>query len=178
MKKENFLKFVYKGIKVLTIIIIVGIVQSNINIGHKVNVENFVFNKSLGMNAMAEKKAEKKPVVTNTFSGDLTGYAADCPLCNGTLACKPSYKVYKNNVITYNDSKYGEVRIVASSKQLSCGSVIKFTANSISSKPIYAIVLDRGVTGRNIDLLLPTESAASKQVGRKKITYEVVRNGW
>lgn len=112
------------------------------------------------------------------LSGDLTGYAADCPLCNGTLACKSSYKVYKNNVVTYPDSTYGNVRIVASSKNLTCGSIIKFEAKSISNEPIIAIVLDRGVRGNNIDLLMPTEDAARKNVGRKKITYEVLRNGW
>lgn len=183
MKKTNWIEKSLKIIKVVIIIILVLFIQMNVNTLTDDKLENINYNKSLGFIAMAEKKEEEKPVVEevkvlNTFSGDLTGYAADCPLCNGTLACKPSYKVYKNNVVTYNDSTFGKVRIVASSKQLSCGSVIKFNAKSLSNEPIYAIVLDRGVLGHNIDLLMPTEAAAYQQVGRKKITYEVVRNGW
>jgi len=89
-----------------------------------------------------------------------------------------SYKVYKNGVITYPDKTYGNVRIVASSKSLACGSIIRFNAKGISSEPVLAIVLDRGVRGQNIDLLMPTEDAARKKVGRKKITYDVIRNGW
>lgn len=183
MKRTDWIKQGFKILKILIIVMIVFLIQMNMNSVTVNKLEDINYNKSLGFIAMAEKKEEEKPVVEevkvlNTFSGDLTGYAADCPLCNGTLACKPSYKVYKNNVVTYNDSAFGKVRIVASSKQLSCGSVIKFNAKSLSNEPIYAIVLDRGVLGSNIDLLMPTEAAAYKEVGRKKITYEVVRNGW
>lgn len=183
MKRTCWIIQGLKGIKVVIIIIVLLLIQTNMNTFTENKLENINYNKSLGFIAMAEKQEEEKPVVEevkvlNTLSGDLTGYAADCPLCNGTLACKPSYKVYKNNVVTYNDSTFGKVRIVASSKQLSCGSIIKFRAKSLSNEPIYAIVLDRGVLGSNLDLLMPTEAAAYDQVGRKKITYEVVRNGW
>ena len=61
---------------------------------------------------------------------------------------------------------------------LKCGSIIKFNLSTISSEPIYAIVLDRGVLGTDIDLLVETESIAYKSVGRRKITYEVVRSGY
>lgn len=195
-----------KLIKVSLVLMLVLLLTSNISDKVLDTGEDFNLNMTLGVIAMAEKEEEEKPPVveekpqqpvvvekkeenktqTNNktqsslkkLSGDLTGYATDCPLCNGTLACKSSYKVYKNNVVTYPDSTYGNVRIVASSKNLTCGSIIKFEAKSISSEPIIAIVLDRGVLGNNIDLLMPTEDAARKQVGRKKITYEVLRNGW
>lgn len=156
-------------------------------------VENFNFNKSFGVMAMAEKNKEEKPVeqvlpevnkekpvVTNkaSYKGDLTGYAADCPLCNGKLACLRSYDVYKNNVVTYNDKTFGNVRIVASSKNLPCGSIIKFDSKRVSDETTYAIVLDRGVTGTSIDLLVPTEAYASRYIGRSKINYDVLRLGW
>lgn len=186
MKKNGWIKQGLKIIKVIIVVFVVFFIQ--VNMEEKVNnkFDSLNYNKSLGFVAMAEKKEEEKPIieevkvdkVLKTYTGDLTGYAADCPLCNGTLACKPSYDVYKNNVTTYNDKIFGNIRIVASSKQLSCGSVIKFNAKNISNEPVYAIVLDRGVLGSNIDLLMPTEAAAYQQVGRKKITYEVVRNGW
>ena len=41
-----------------------------------------------------------------------------------------------------------------------------------------AIVLDRGVLGTDIDLLSPSEEYASKYIGRRKITYDVLRVGW
>ena len=65
---------------------------------------------------------EEEKVEYVTYTGDLTGYSADCPACNGTLACKPKYDVYKNGVVTYPDKEYGNVRIVAThQKNLKCG---------------------------------------------------------
>lgn len=186
MKKIDWIKMGLRIVK--TFILTFLIILLNTTVSNKVYIknENFNFNVNLGMTATAKKDKEEEPVpepvpvsdVLASYSGDLTGYSADCPLCNGTLACKSSYKVYKNNVVTYYDSKYGNVRIVASSKKLACGSIIRFNLKSISSEPIYAIVLDRGVLNRNIDLLMPTESSARKLVGRKKISYEVLRFGW
>lgn len=190
MNKWNWIKMGFKLIKISFIIMLVMLLQTNISDKVLKHSDDFDLNMTLGVIAMAEKEKEEKPrevvvkenieqsVSLNKFSGDLTGYAADCPLCNGTLACKSSYNVYKNGVVTYPDKTYGNVRIVASSKSLTCGSIIKFDAKSISNEPVIAIVLDRGVRGRNIDLLMPTEDAARKQVGRKKITYDVIRNGW
>lgn len=190
MKKFNWIKMGFKLVKVVLILLLVVILQANMSNKAVNRTENFNLNMTLGLTAMAEKEEEEIPreviieknkvnsVVLNKFTGDLTGYAADCPLCNGTLACKRSYEVYRNGVVTYDDATYGNVRIVASSKQLACGSVVRFNASSLSSEPIYAIVLDRGVIGSSLDLLMPTEDAARREVGRKKITYEVVRNGW
>ena len=187
------------GLRICKIVIIFGIVLSGLRLNSSRNqvikTESFNFNRSLGFSAMADKQEEEKPAPVveeppvvkkekkettqgNFRSGQLTGYAADCPLCNGTLACKPSYNVYQNNVLTYPDATYGDVRIVASSKKLACGSIIKFNASDISSSPIYAIVLDRGVLGNDIDLLMPTEKDASIYIGRRNFTYEIVRTGW
>lgn len=190
MKKFNWIKMGLKLGKILVLFLFVVLLQANVSNQVLIKTENFNLNRTLGMTAMAEKEKEEKPRVVvvsenkenskviTSFTGSLTGYAADCPLCNGTLACKTSYDVYKNNVVTYADSVYGDVRIVASSKSLPCGSIIRFQLKTISSEPVYAIVLDRGVTGNNIDLLMPTESSASKIVGRRTITYEVIRSGW
>lgn len=190
MDKFNWIKMGLRIFKVFVVFSLVLIISSNKSEMKHIKTENFNFNVNLGMTANAKKDEEKKPepVVeqppkVNTseyvkYTGDLTGYAADCPACNGTLACKPKYNVYKNNVVTYNDKTYGKVRIVASSQNLACGSIIKFNLKSISKDPIYAIVLDRGVLGRDIDLLMPTEKDASKIVGRRKTTYEVIRTGW
>ncbi len=196
MKNGSWIKMGFKVLKIMIIgALVVFLLQSNSD-GRQLNrIENFNLNKTLGMTAMAKKEEEEKPKPTpvvkpvqtpnkkeevtdlgnNKFRGDLTGYAADCPACNGTLACKPSYKVYKNGVLTYPDKTYGNVRIVASSKKLKCGSIVKFT---FKSETMYAIVLDRGVLNRDLDLLVKTEKDAYKNVGRRKITYEVLRYGW
>ena len=114
----------------------------------------------------------EEPVVQyEQHTGDLTGYSADCPACNGTLACMPKYNVYKNGVTTYSDKEYGDVNIVASSKKVPCGSIIKYNDK-------YAIVLDRGVLGYDLDLLVESETYAIKYVGRSEITYEIIRSGW
>lgn len=205
MKSRSWYKIGFKIIKIIVLIVaVVGLLHTNSNNRQLNKTENFNLNKTLGMTAMAKKEEEEKPkpvvvekkesITTinnyspsknsssaaslNKFSGDLTGYVAHCPACNGTLACKSSYKVYKNGVVTYPDKEFGNVRIVASSKKLKCGSIVKFNLKTISNEPIYAVVLDRGVLGRDLDLLVATTSDAYKLVGRKKITYDVLRNGW
>ncbi len=113
-----------------------------------------------------------------TFNGDLTGYAGDCPLCTGYLACPPRTNVLKDG-IRYNDKTYGTVRIVASSKKYPCGTILQFNVGKLSNEPILAIVLDRGVGGNSIDLLTESEDIARKQVGRvKNQEFEVLRQGW
>ena len=113
-----------------------------------------------------------------TFKGDLTGYAGDCPLCSGYLACPPRTNVLKKGIY-FNDKTYGTVRIVASSRRYACGTILRFTVKKIQSEPIIAIVLDRGVGGNDIDLLTENEDYARKSVGRvRNQTFEVLREGW
>ncbi len=174
------------GIKVVKVILLIVIFTFLITgaMADEFKVKTVVLDirQNVGVSVDAEKEWEdiNKDIYAAkaTYTGDLTGYSADCPLCYGTLACKPSYKVYKNNVVTYNDKVYGNVRIVASSKKLACGSVIRFNSNRVSNEETYAIVLDRGVLGRDIDLLVPNESYAINNIGRSKIEYDVVRFGW
>ena len=113
----------------------------------------------------------------DTFNGQITGYIFNCPLCGGTLACMSSYNI-KDGTTTYPDSQYGTVNIVASSANLPCGSIVKFDAPRISSEPIIAIVLDRGVPGNDLDLLSPSYDYAIGTVGRFNASYDVLRSGW
>ena len=101
----------------------------------------------------------------------------NCPLCGGTLACMSSYNI-KDGTTTYPDSQYGIVNIVASSANLPCGSIVKFDAPRISSEPIIAIVLDRGVPGNDLDLLSPSYDYAIGTIGRFNASYDVLRSGW
>ncbi len=147
-------------------------------------------NKSIDLSTMAiyinkeeEEKANNEALQKylwgslDSYTGDLTGYGAYCPLCSGHLACMSSLDL-SNGRTTYEDKTYGEVRIVASSKNLACGSIIRFNSPKISKDPVIAIVLDRGVLGNDIDLLSSSEEYALKYVGRSKITYDVLRAGW
>lgn len=144
-------------------------------------VENDNLNKTVNLTTMAMKIIEVEDTIKYTpiatYTGDLTGYAYNCPLCNGTLGCMPKYNI-KDGTTTYKDYEYGEVNIVASSKNLACGSIVRFTSNRVGEGEQFAIVLDRGVGGYALDLLTLSEEYASRNIGRSKITYDVLRSGW
>ena len=177
MKIVTYLKYAVKSLlMIIAVLLVVG--SSN---GKEFKVKNNNLNLSTDLTLMALRVEEsiKNDIYSakETYTGDLTGYGADCPLCGGTLACTPSLDVLHGNV-NYDDETYGNVRIVASSFNLPCGSVIRFNSSRISSEPVLAIVLDRGVLGTNIDLLATSEAEASQSIGRSVITYDVVRKGW
>ena len=144
-------------------------------------VENNNVNKTVNLTTMAMKIIEVEDTIkytpVATYTGDLTGYAYNCPLCNGTLGCMPKYNI-KDGTTTYKDYEDGEVKIVASSKNIACGSIIRFKSDRVGEGEQFAIVLDRGVGGYALDLLTPSEDYASKYIGRSKITYDILRSGW
>ncbi len=140
------------------------------------------YDKNIDLKVIQDKQSDlfiqglDKPIYT--FTGELTGYAGDCPLCSGYLACPPRTNVLKKGIY-YNDKTYGKVRIVASSRKYQCGTILKFKVKKLSDEPIIAIVLDRGVGGNVIDLLTESEDYARKKVGRvRNLEFEVLREGW
>lgn len=163
---------------VIIFVLVIAKSSSDIKIA---TVENDNLNKTVNLTTMAMKIIEVEDRVkytpVATYTGDLTGYAYNCPLCNGTLGCMPKYNI-KDGTTTYKDYEYGEVKIVASSKNIACGSIIRFKSDRVGEGEQYAIVLDRGVGGYALDLLTPSEEYASKYIGRSKITYDVLRSGW
>ncbi len=176
---KKFSKVINATKVILLIAAVIAMQKVNVvNANEKLTNENL--NKTIDLTAMAVKVNEIQMndvyYPLDTFTGDLTGYGAHCPLCSGFLGCTGEY--VGDGTTTYNDETYGNVRIVASSKNLPCGSVITFDAGYISKDPVVAIVLDRGVLGNDIDLLVPSEEYAFKNVGRHKITYDVLRFGW
>ena len=165
--------------EIYTLIIIV-LLASSVSTGKKeTKIDNESINKNIDLIAKAKKEEEfiQNDIYTpiDYFNGFLTGYAANCPLCGGTLGCNGQNVL--DGTIYYNDADYGEVRIVASSSNLKCGSIVQFNLDTVSNKPITAIVLDRGVTGTNLDLLVSATSDAYG-IGRKYISYDVLRYGW
>ena len=174
MKKFNYL------IR-LTILILILIITKTSTDVFEAKVENDNLNKTIDLSTMAirviETNALDKYSAKDSYTGDLTGYAHNCPLCNGTLACAPKYNI-KDGTTTYDDKDYGKVYIVASSKNLSCGTIVRFYNNRVKEGEVLAIVLDRGVMGNALDLLVPTEEFALSRIGRSSINYDVLRNGW
>ena len=177
LNEGDILKQFGRVFKILVILVAVFSVT-------KINIEkdngtvfNDNSNKVLDLTAMAIKYEEIRlqdlyyPL--DTFVGDLTGYVADCPLCGGTLGCT-GQDVLTNRITTYNDNQYGTVRIVASSSNLACGSIVKYNLNN---EEITAIVLDRGVLGTDLDLLVSSLDQAYN-IGRRNISYDVLRFGW
>lgn len=177
---RNLIKSMWKLIQVMVLVILVIVVDSS-NTKVEMRVLNDNYNKSIDLSTMALKLKEDIAndlySAKDTYTGDLTGYTADCPLCSGRLACLPNYNVL-SGVETYQDISYGNVRIVASSNNLACGSIIRFSKSSISTDPVVAIVLDRGVLGNDIDLLTNNLDYAYSYIGRSTITYDILRNGW
>lgn len=173
------LKAIYK---IICICLIVGVIlcfQQN-NIKLESSTSNSNLNKNVNLNAMAKVirtlAMNDMNTVLDTYSGWLTGYGADCALCSGKLGCNG--QDVRDGTLTYSDKTYGEVRIVASSKSLACGSIVRFDNPRNKDEVITAIVLDRGVLGTNLDLLVESEKAASDKVGAQKINYDILRFGW
>lgn len=163
--------------------IIILFVMSSTSYVYKIESKSYSDskNKTVNLSTMALKAKEFKEndiySAKDTFTGDLTGYVFNCPLCNGTLGCMRSYDITDGKDY-YNDGTYGRVKIVASSTNLPCGSIVRFNSSRVSNEPIIAIVLDRGVRGNALDLLSPTLEYAYNNVGRSVITYDVLRFGY
>ncbi len=177
---QNLLKGILKIIQVMILVVLVVIVESSNN-----KIENKIIydtsSNSIDLSTMALKLKEEIAsdlyTAKDTYTGDLTGYVANCPSCSGRLACLPNYNVL-NGTDTYEDISYGNVRIIASSSNLPCGTIIRFNKQSISNEPVIGIVLDRGVLGNDIDLLASSTEYARAYIGRVSVTYDVLRSGW
>lgn len=174
-------KFNIKKTTKLLLFILAVFTMTKVNVvsqNEKLSNENL--NKTLDLTAMAFKLNEiqlaDRYYPLDTFTGDVTGYVADCPLCTGYLACNNQYVA--DGTTIYHDNEYGDVMIVASSSNLPCGSIVTFDAGFYTDKKIVAIVLDRGVLGTDLDLLVASESIARQNIGRHKLSYDVLRFGW
>ena len=162
-------------------VIVLVVSLANISTSQEMTmVSNQASNRVINLTTMAMKLESdiKNDLYSakDTYTGDLTGYGADCPLCGGHLGC--TGQDVRDGTTTYLDPTYGNVRIVASSSSLACGSIVRFQLDKLSSEPIIAIVLDRGVLGQDLDLLMSSEAEARSKVGRTTLSYDVLRFGW
>ncbi len=169
--------------KLLSFCLIIGVILTfqNSDIKNESKTINDNLNKNVDLNAMAKViqnfQANDLSMPLDTYYGTLTGYVANCPLCTGYLSCNNQNVL--DGTTTYQDNQYGSVKIVASSRSLPCGSIVRFKNNTLSlNGEITAIVLDRGVTGTSLDLLVDSVDTALTKVGSKKINYDILRFGW
>lgn len=174
---------------------IIGYISLDQDSYKSLDVKNNNLNKSVPtkelVNSFQElNKRTIKPVMYNNFEdavynsqyyptsfvGKLVHYGPDCPECGGHLGCNGQDA--RNGNIYYNDAEYGKVRIVAMSSTIPCGSMIKINVDAYDPDGMYAIVLDRGVSGAMVDLL--KESSKSKSPVRtvSGVTFDIVRYGY
>ena len=111
-----------------------------------------------------------------SFVGKLVHYGPDCPECGGHLGCNGQDA--RNGNIYYNDAEYGKVRIVAMSSTIPCGSMIKINVDAYDPEGMYAIVLDRGVSGAMVDLLKVSSKSKSPVRTVNDVTFDIVRYGY
>lgn len=111
-----------------------------------------------------------------SFYGKLTHYGPDCAGCGGHLGCNGQDA--RNGNIYYEDKEYGTVRIVAASKTLPCGSIIRINVDAYDPNGMYAIVLDRGVGDGVIDLLKTSEKAKAPSRTVNNVKFDIVRYGY
>ena len=147
-----------------------------------------------------EKQVLKEPTTeqievgtgeTAVFTGRMTGYGADCAGCSGygTLSCKTrngsSFSLTRDGA-TYNDSKYGNVRILAAAlEKFPCGTIVKVEHGVFGT--FNAVVLDTGSAMRSawangtvlMDLAFITQSDKSIHLSTTNhAKYTVQRWGW
>ena len=136
-------------------------------------------------NTKEEVKQENKPSseekVIEKLTGSLAGYGPDCYGCTSFRTASGKYIGDGN--IYYEDKEFGKIRIVAGDKSYPYGTIVKLSNTGYYSKPIYAVVLDRGGgvgKGRKFlfDLLFETEKDALKMGSRKNVTFEILRLGY
>ena len=135
--------------------------------------------------------------IINTYTGSLTGYGPDCYGCGNRVTNKVSTasgyhiaNIVDGNIepaftITYTDSEYGEVRILAGDSTLPYKTIVRVTVPN--EEPIIGIVLDRGSTvgfencrSKNgclttFDLLYETEGSARGKL--YNVVFDILRIG-
>lgn len=125
------------------------------------------------------------------YTGRLSGYGPDCPGCSkvGNVACRTregKKHSLVNDGIYYNDSEFGQVRILSAARdKFPCGTVIKIDNGVV--KPYLAVVLDSGASmvkawkKGTVWIDLAYESSAAVRHGNtsgSNVKFSVQRWGW
>ena len=126
------------------------------------------------------------------YVGRSTGYGPDCYGCSavGNVACFTREHTNHSLIydgVTYTDTEYGEVRILAADHQkFPCGTIVYVETGK--GDPFMGIVLDTGSSMREawreygqvwMDIAYESEDAASKGgIASMETKYTVKRWGW
>lgn len=118
-----------------------------------------------------------KQDILSSFTGNISAYTPYCEGCSGITAS--SYNVL--NTMYYNDSVYGNLRIIAADSSIPFGTIIKISGDGFD--PIISIVLDRGgAIGNNkrvqADLLFSEYNDAINFGIKSNVLFEVLRYGY
>ena len=123
---------------------------------------------------------DSQPVsdVLETQVGSLSGYGPDCRGCTGFLS---SGRDVRNGNIYYQDSTYGQVRILAGDKSYSFVTIVRVKSSRLGT--FLAIVLDRGGSvgfGKShlFDLLYSSSAEALANEVSYNTTFEILRYGY
>ena len=127
-----------------------------------------------------EEQSEVKvsSVILDTFYGNVTAYT---PYCEGCIGITASGYDVRNNIY-YQDSEYGNIRVIAADPSIPFGTIIKLSSMN-NYDDIITIVLDRGGaignnTNAQADLLFDNEYIAL-DFGRKyNVKFEILRFGY
>lgn len=129
---------------------------------------------------VSEPSPTPQPVsdVLETQVGSLSGYGPDCKGCTGFLS---SGMDVRNGNIYYQDSTYGQVRILAGDKSYSYGTIVRVKSSRLGT--FLAIVLDRGGSvgfGKShlFDLLYSSSAEALANEVSYNTTFEILRYGY
>lgn len=124
---------------------------------------------------------ESLPIISDVLEshvGTMSGYGPDCRGCSGFLA---SGKYVGDGNVTYYDSDYGNVRILAGDVSIPFGSIVRVKNSRVPE--FVGIVLDRGGSigfGKKFlfDLLYPSEDIALSDEVSYNTTFEILRFGY
>ena len=174
---------------------VIGLISLDKGTFKKMDAENINLNKSVSAKELLNSYQELDERMTapvfydsfeaavynaqfeeTSFVGKLVHYGPDCPECSGRLGCNGQDA--RGGNIYYNDSEYGKVRIVAMSSSIPCGSMIRINVDAYDPEGMYAIVLDRGVSGAMVDLLKESGSSYSPVRTVDGVTFDIVRYGY
>lgn len=123
-----------------------------------------------------QKEETKQTSVVATYSGKASYYNANCYGCSGYTS---SGLNVSDGRVYYNDSKYGNVRIVAAGREIPLYSIVRLSNTKVGSN-VLAIVLDRGGDigeGRVFLIDILTNSEESFGGVDNGIKVEVLRSG-
>lgn len=170
---------------------------SNVSKVVKEGQEGLIFRNNLGEVIYTENAIDKEIIKGSgsygIYNGITTGYGPDCATCSGRgfVACRTIDKKAFNLIndgVYYNDSEYGEARVMAAALSMfPCGTIIEVESSNLGN--FTGIVLDTGYDMRknyekgiyHFDVAYKTEKDES--IGKAtnmsgNVVFNVQRWGW